>query len=168
MHDIPFCCFRHALASDQGNETVNDDAANSIEDPDANTDDQRAHQNDDGVVDHLALCRPYDFFQLALHLTEPAADALAGAGKEVFLFRFCHDVHPFCLSDVLLRLAVHSLLFAESAILFQFDTVGVVLLVLHGVVVSLLAFVASERDLNSHIRHLLNTCLPAKLRLLKI
>ena len=91
---------------------------------------------------------------------------LASAGKEVFLFRFCHDVHPFCLSDVLLRLAVQGLLLAESAVLFQFDTVGVVFLVLHGVVVSLLAFVASERDLNSHVRHLLNTCLPAKLRLL--
>ena len=76
--------------------------------------------------------------------------------------------HPFCLSDVLLRLTVHGLLLAESAILFQFDTVGVVFLVLHGVVVSLLAFIASERDLNSHVRHLLNTCLPAKLRLLKI
>ena len=87
--------------------------------------------------------------------------ALAGAGKEVFLFRFCHDVHPFCLSDVLLRLTVHGLLLAESAILFQFDTVGVVFLVLHGVVVSLLAFVASERDLHSHCRHLLNFCLPA-------
>ena len=160
MHDIPFCCFRHALASDQGNETVNDDAANSIEDPDANTDDQRAHQNDDGVVDHLALCRPYDLFQLALHFTEPAADALAGAGKEVFLFCFCHDVHPFCLSDVLLRLAVQGLLLAESAILLQFDTVGVVLLVLHGVVVSLLALVASERDLNSHVRHLLKSLPP--------
>ena len=168
MSHIPFCCFRHALASDQGNDTVDDDAAYSIEDPNANADDQCAHQIDDGVVDHLALCRPYDFFQLALHFTEPAAETLASAGKEVFLFRFCHDVHPFCLSDVLLRLAVHSLLFAESAILFQFDTVGVVFLVLHGVVVSLLALVASERDLNSHIRHLLNTCLPAKLRLLKI
>ena len=160
MHNIPFCCFRHALASDQGNDTVNDNAANSIEDPNANADDQRAHQNDDGVVDHLALCRPYDFFQLALHFTEPAADALAGAGKEVFLFRFCHDVHPFCLSDVLLRLAVQGLLLAESAILLHFETVRVVLLVLHGVVVSLLALIASERDLNSHVRHLLKSLPP--------
>ena len=160
MHNIPFCCFRHALASDQGNDTVDDDAAYSIEDPNANADDQCAHQNDDGVVDHLALCRPYDFFQLALHFTEPAAETLASAGKEVFLFRFCHDVHPFCLSDVLLRLAVHSLLFAESAILFQFDTVGVVFLVLHGVVVSLLALGASQCDFHAHNRHLLKNCLP--------
>ena len=155
MHNIPFCCFRHGLASDQGNDTVDDDAAHSIEDPDANTDDQRAHQNDDGVVDHLALCRPYDFLQLALHFTEPAAETLASAGKEVFLFRFCHDVHPFCLSDVLLRLTVHGLLLAESAILFQFDTVGVVFLVLHGIVVALLAFGASQSDFYPHVRHLL-------------
>ena len=145
--------------SEQGDDTVNDDAAYSIENPNANADDQRAHQNDDGVVDHLALCRPYDFFQLAFHFAEPAADALAGAGKEVFLFCFCHDVHPFCVYT-LLRLTVQGLLLAESAILLQFDTVGVVLLVLHGVVVSLLAFVASERDFNSHVRHLLKPLPP--------
>ena len=168
MHNIPFCCFRHGFASDQGNDTVDDDAAHSIEDPDANDDDQCAHQNDDGVVDHLALCRPYDFFQLALHFAEPTADSLPGTHKEVFLFCFCHDVHPFYSVKITasLRLGMDSVLLAESAILLHFQTIGVILFVLHGVVVSLLAFVASERDLNSHVRHLLNTCLPAKLRLL--
>ena len=39
---------------------------------------------------------------------------------------------------------------AESAILIHLQPVGVVLLVFHRVVVSLLAFVASERDLDSH------------------
>ena len=50
----------------------------------------------------------------------------------------------------LLRLAVNSLLLAESAILLHFETVRVVLLVLHRIVVSLLAFVASECDLHAH------------------
>ena len=48
------------------------------------------------------------------------------------------------------------MLLAESAILLHLKAIGVILLVLHGVVVSLLAFVASERDLHSHCRHLLN------------
>ena len=60
------------------------------------------------------------------------------------------------------------MLLAELAVLVHLYTITGIFLVLHRIVVSLLAFVASERDLNSHIRHLLNTCLPAKLRLLKI
>ena len=45
---------------------------------------------------------------------------------------------------------MNRVLSAEPAILLHFKTVGVVLLVFHRVVVSLLAFVASERDLDSH------------------
>jgi hypothetical protein len=41
-------------------------------------------------------------------------------------------------------------LFAESAVLVHFKSVGVVLLVFHCVVVALLAFCASECDFNSH------------------
>ena len=40
---------------------------------------------------------------------------------------------------------------AESAVLLHFETVGVILLVLHGVVVSLLALGASQSDFNAHI-----------------
>lgn len=39
---------------------------------------------------------------------------------------------------------------AESAILLHFKTVGIVLLVLDGIVVSLLAVIASESDFNAH------------------
>jgi hypothetical protein len=39
---------------------------------------------------------------------------------------------------------------AESAILLHFKPIGVVLFVLHGVVVSLLAFGTSESDFNAH------------------
>ena len=137
MHNIPFCILRHddTLTSDeagQGQDAVYDEGADSIKDPNANTDDQNARQNNERVVDHLAPGRPYDLFQLALHFTEPAADAFACAGKEVFLFCFCHDFHPFCnaVFTALLRLAVDR--------------------VLLGVVVSLLAFVASECDLYAH------------------
>ena len=45
---------------------------------------------------------------------------------------------------------MNGMLSAEPAILLHFQSVGVVLLVLHRVVVSLLALVASERDLDSH------------------
>ena len=48
------------------------------------------------------------------------------------------------------------LLLAETAVLLQGQTVGIVLLVLHRVVVALLALGAGQRDLSAHIVHLLN------------
>ena len=50
----------------------------------------------------------------------------------------------------LLGLVVNGVLSAESAVLLHFETVGIVLLVLHGVVVSLLALRASQSDFNAH------------------
>ena len=47
-------------------------------------------------------------------------------------------------------------LLAESAILLHLETIRVILLVLHGVVVSLLALRASQSDFDAHVRHLLN------------
>ena len=41
-------------------------------------------------------------------------------------------------------------LLAETAILVELDTIRIVLLVLEGIVISLLAFGASQRDLNAH------------------
>ena len=43
------------------------------------------------------------------------------------------------------------MLVAEAAILVQFKTIRIVLLVRHGIVVALLALGASESDLNSHV-----------------
>jgi hypothetical protein len=45
---------------------------------------------------------------------------------------------------------VSGVLSAESAVLLHFETVGVILLVLHGIVVSLLALGASQSDFNAH------------------
>ena len=56
---------------------------------------------------------------------------------------------------------------AESAILAHLQTIGVILLVLHGVVVSLLALRASQSDLNAHNGTSLKNCLPVSLRLRK-
>ena len=59
------------------------------------------------------------------------------------------------------------MLSAEPAILLHFETVRVVLLVLHCVVVSLLAFVASQSDFYTHCRHLLKflpPCIPAAIK----
>jgi len=45
---------------------------------------------------------------------------------------------------------VNGVLSAESAVLLHFETVRVVLLVFHGIVVSLLALGASQSDFNAH------------------
>lgn len=45
---------------------------------------------------------------------------------------------------------MNGVLSAESAVLLHFETIGVVLLVLHGVVVSLLALIASQSHFNAH------------------
>jgi hypothetical protein len=45
---------------------------------------------------------------------------------------------------------VSGVLLAESAILLHLETVGVILLVLHRIVVSLLALGASQSDFNAH------------------
>jgi hypothetical protein len=45
---------------------------------------------------------------------------------------------------------VNGVLLAESAILLHFETVRVILLVFHGIVVSLLALRASQSDFNAH------------------
>jgi hypothetical protein len=45
---------------------------------------------------------------------------------------------------------VSGVLSAESAVLLHFETVRIVLLVLHGVVVSLLALGASQSDFHAH------------------
>ena len=47
------------------------------------------------------------------------------------------------------------MLFAEAAVLIELETIGIVLLVLEGVVVSLLAFGAGQGDLNVHFFFLL-------------
>ena len=39
---------------------------------------------------------------------------------------------------------------AETAILVELETIGIILLVLEGIVISLLALAASQRDLNAH------------------
>ena len=67
----------------------------------------------------------------------------------------------------LLGLVVSGVLSAESAVLLHFETVGVVLLVLHGVVVSLLALRASQSDFNAHYGTSLKNCLPVSLRPVK-
>ena len=63
------------------------------------------------------------------------------------LFFLCHRA----ISFQLLGLGMDRMLSAEGAILVHFKTVRVVLLVLHRVVVSLLALIASQSDLHSHL-----------------
>ena len=143
------------LTLDQSDDTVDDQTGNSVKDPDENTDDQHAGENNQRIVDHLVLAGPNDFLQLAAHFAEPAGDPFASANKKVFLLvGFCHVFHPFCIEvdlNALLRLVVDSVLLAESAVLLHLETVRVVLLVLHRVVVSLLALGTSQSDFHAHL-----------------
>ena len=54
-------------------------------------------------------------------------------------------------NPILAGFLVQRVLAAEAAVLVHFQSVGIVLLVLHGVVVALLAFGTSQSDLDSHL-----------------
>ena len=83
-----------------------------------------------------------------------ALSALSAADWEVCTF-FSFSAILITLSflsavqDALLRLVVDGVLLAEGAILVQLKTVGGILLVFHGVVVSLLALRAPQGDLDA-------------------
>ena len=102
---------------------------------------QRAQQHSAGVLGRGLGAGPYHLHQFASHFTEPLAVILLD-----FLF-LCHR----CFSFQLLGFGMDRMLSAEGAILVHFKTVRVVLLVLHRVVVSLLALIASQSDLHSHL-----------------
>ena len=129
--------------------------SDKVEHPDKCTNHNDTGNDDQGVLSHLLGGGPYDLLQLALELAEVSGDGTEGSFKPVFLLDFCH------CGPSLLGLVVNGVLLAESAILLHFETVGVILLVLHGVVVSLLALGASQSDFNAHNGTSLNNCLPA-------
>src|SRR5699024_5994175 len=122
---------------------------------------QTAGQDNERVVDGLLTGRPNDLFDLSLEFVEPVTDSreergLLGLCRLVSLllysgsgfFLLCHKA--YFLSRRLLGLTMQSMLFAEAAVLVHLKTVGIVLLVLHGIVVSLLALSAGQRYLNAH------------------
>ena len=128
--------------SDQG---INADLGNEVEQPDEHADCHDAAGDDGGVLQHLLGGGPNDLLQLAAQLAEVLPDLAPGSFEPVFLFDFCHDG-----ASSLLGLSVSGVLSAESAVFLHLETVGVVLLVLHGVVVSLLALRASQSDFHAH------------------
>ena len=157
---IPLCGVSHGrrplCAGAQGDNALYDQVRHGVEHPDKHANDQNAEQDDDRVVDHLALGGPNDLFQLAAHLAEPTGNPLAGPDEDVgLLVRFCCHV-----TNSLLRLGMVGVLSAESAIFTHLKTVGIVLLVLDGIVVSLLALVTSQGDLDSHLSAPPLCCLP--------
>ena len=85
-----------------------------------------------------------DYSLFGIVQADPTLAHLAPGGTAYvlgnLLFVICHYVlPPVCL---LLGFLVQRVLAAESAVLLELESVGVVLLVLHGVVVSLLAVAA--------------------------
>ena len=130
---------------EDADQSVNADVGNKVEQPDEHANCQDAASDDRGVLQHLLRGGPNNFLQFAAQLTEVLADLAPGSFEPIFLFDFSHDE-----GASLLGLVVSGVLSAESAVLLHLETVGVVLLVLHGVVVSLLALRASQSDFNAH------------------
>jgi hypothetical protein len=128
--------------ADQG---IDADLSHEVEQPDEDADYNNATDNNQGVLQYLLGSGPNDLLQLTAELTEVLADLAPGSLEPVFLFDFCHFG-----GASLLGLVVSGVLSAESAVLLHFETVGVILLVLHGIVVSLLALRASQSDFNAH------------------
>ena len=116
-----------------------------IEDPDENTDNNDAGNDDQRVVYRLLAGGPDDLAALAFQFAEP----LANTRKEPGLLRLGFFSHA-ATSFLLLRLAVQRVLAAETAVLVHFQTVGVVLLVHVCVIVSLLALGAGKRNFHAH------------------
>src|SRR5699024_8093314 len=131
--------------------SVNPNLSDKVEQPDKDADGDDATDNDSGVLQNLLRGGPNDLLQFAAQLTEVLGDLAPGSFEPVFLFDFSHD-----WGASLLGLVVNGVLSAESAVLLHLETVGVVLLVLHGVVVSLLALRASQSDFNAHYGTSLN------------
>ena len=126
-------------------ETLNAGLGNKVECPDKNAHDNNASDDNQGVLQNLLRSGPHDLLQLALQLAEVSANATQGSLEPVFLFDFCHS----CVLS-LFGLVVSGVLSAESAVLAHFETVRVVLLVFHGIVVSLLALGTSQSDFYAH------------------
>ena len=116
-----------------------------VKDPDKDTDDDNAGDNDKRIVHCLLAGGPDDLAALAFQFAEPLANPCKETGLLNLGF-FSHEATSF----LLLRLAVQRVLPAETAVLVHFQTVGIVLLVLVCVIISLLALRAGERDLNAH------------------
>ena len=74
-------------------------------------------------------------------------------GLAFFSAAFAMISHPYLgVFENLLGLLVAGVLLAEAAVLVHLETIGIVLLVLHGIVIALLALRARERDLDALIR----------------
>jgi hypothetical protein len=96
----------------------------------------------------LASLKYLTIERLGLLLPEAAAAAFATAVVLSFAI----------MRSSLLGFPVERVLAAESAVLVHFDSVGIVLLVFLGVVITLFAFCARERDLVSRSGHFGTSC----------
>ena len=148
MYDVPSGLIRHLVPPLRADEQPDDESNDPVKDADGHRKDHNSGQNNRRVVQDLLFRRPDDLLDLALLVAEELADP----GEERLLFSFfCHAV----LLPLLFGFFVKGVFLAESAILVHLKSVGVVFLVLHGIVVALLAFGASQSDFYPHVRHLL-------------
>ena len=96
--------------------------------------------------------RPKAQLYLAFRCT--TGDGFLGSGCLLFLFGGYGFFILFCHDNLLLRFLMQSVLSAEAAILVHFESVRVILLVLHSIVVSLLTFCTCQCNFYSHGLHL--------------
>jgi hypothetical protein len=122
---------------------------------DDRTDDNRADDNQNGVLPNVLPGHPYDFLAFAHAITKELCNSTEHPHEDIrllFLIRILCHMQPHNLKIFggrLLRFLVQGVFAAETAILVELKSVGVVLFVLFGIVVSLLAFGAGKSYLDS-------------------
>ena len=139
-----------ALAGKHSDHSGDDAAEDQIQNPNEDAHDQNRRNDNQHIVDRLLPGRPNDLAHLGPQFTEPFASTRKDRGLLGFavLLFICHEAYSFL--SALLRLAMDSMLSAKTAVLVHLQTVGIVLLVLHCVIIPLLALCAGERYSNAH------------------
>jgi len=140
-----------ALAGEHPDHSGDQSAKDQIQNPYKDTHDQYRGNDNKHIIDGLLLGRPYDLTRFRPQLAKPLVCTRKDRGLLGFavLLFICHEAVSFPFFG-LLGLAMDSMLSAETAVLVHLQTIGIVLLVLHRVVISLLALRAGERYSNAH------------------
>ena len=97
-------------------------------------------QSHGSVLNNGGLAGPYNLLHFDFH----AVNVIAKTDFLLFLVLSCHS------NRSLFSFFVSCVLLAESAVLLHFNTIRIVFLILHCVVVSLLAFSTCQCNFNSH------------------
>ena len=145
----------------QLDELLDQERGSGIQHADDNRQSEYKADNNERVIDEILLGRPRDLLELRHHVLERAGDTarksdgkVLRAGEEAGLLHFLVFRHLFHIlvgfDAELAGFLVSRMLLAETAVLAHFDTVRIVALILHRVVIALLALRAGQRDLHAN------------------